>query len=101
VAARTLLCALALVFGAQSTGILEALGVGCAEPCDDDDDRGQCPPTCGACSCAPRIDEPARLIVRVMPPEAALLDPAAPFEVDVAPPSDGHAEDIAHVPIAA
>jgi hypothetical protein len=88
------------MFGAQSTGLWEAFGAGCTESCDDDDDHGQCPPTCGSCSCAPRLDEPTR-VVHVTPPEAALVERAAPFEVDVASPADGHAQDIAHVPIRA
>lgn len=96
---RSFLVVLALVFGAHATGVLEGLSECCAEPCDDDNDEGHCPPTCGACACAPRINEPARVLASVRPPEGSLIEPSRALDAELGAPDDGFAEEIAHVPI--
>lgn len=97
---RSLLFALALVFASQTTGVLEALGEHCAAPCDIDDDEGHCPPTCASCSCAPRLNEPVRVVALLPAPEPRVVEPMPPLEAPSSSPGDGFAEEIAHVPIA-
>jgi hypothetical protein len=101
VGSRSLLFAVTLAFSAQSTGVLEALGGSCAEPCDDDDDQGRCPPTCASCSCAPRVSEPVRVLLSLTAPETTMLEPTRPADAYLAGPQDGFADEILHVPIRA
>ena len=78
---------LALVCAAQATGALEATQDGCGDACPQDEQNGQCPPTCVTCGCvAWRVAGPVPLLALGPPPallpsavRAAWPSPAAPL----------------------
>ncbi len=84
------------VFLIQETN-LGSLFVGpeCYESCASDTAPGHCPPTCATCSCATHANPVPPSATRLSSPEAREVRET--FRA-TSNPSDGHADDILHVP---
>jgi hypothetical protein len=70
----------------------------CATACSDDDEQGQCAPTCADCTCCSHVRPLA-----VATPRPGLLAPllrASRLSAETQEPSSADADDILHVPIA-
>jgi hypothetical protein len=97
---RTWLCLALLFASVGGTGSLPtvASGDGCAQNCQDDDERGQCAPDCADCLCCAH----ARPVMLAR--SATLLQSlpgSVPIEHEEQTPPFVDAGDILHVPILA
>jgi len=92
---RLVLALIALLVAAQGTGIGLTQLTACHDDCTDDDETGQCPPTCTDCACCSPTPQ-------VMTSTVALIVPFAtahrPFVSDAVELQSIDPHDILHVP---
>ncbi|MCC7071136.1 MAG: hypothetical protein IT383_07430 [Deltaproteobacteria bacterium] len=98
---RALAIVVALMFGGQATGLLEAVVDECAGPCGADEGEGACPPACSACPCAPRLVAATACTMELAPLGARLVRAPRVIECSGTSAADGHTRGLQHVPILA
>jgi hypothetical protein len=92
--ARFLVVLILACFIGQASGIVEAIA-GCVEACADDDDAGNCAPTCSDCPCCGQVRSIASVPALGVPelcPIGQVATPASRAIAEVEP------REISHVP---